>query len=463
MCIGMAVSSFAFAQAPAPAAATAARPQRPQMSPEQQAAQKALADATEKDHQNMMDQLHITSLRQGKNGTDTTTANFANFDEATANPYPVWPDPLVEKNGKKVTTAKEWWGVRCPEIVEDFDREMYGRVPKNVPKVTWTVIKDTDEMVGTTPVNTKWIKGHADNSAYPAIDVNIELTLTVPKNATHVPVIMQFGGGFAPQRAFGPPPGAGAPVVKSAKQQIIEKGWAYASLNPASIQADNGAGLTKGIIGLTNKGQYRKPEDWGALRAWAWGADRAIDYFETNPAVNAKEVAIEGHSRYGKGALVTLAYDPRMATAYVSSSGEAGAKPSRRNFGEVVENITGNAEYHWMAGNFLKYGGPLQWSDLPVDAHELIAMCAPRPVFISGGKIAKVNMDGWVDARGMFMAADAAGPVYQLLGKKPMAIHQFPVPETLVDGDIAFRQHTAGHTDVPNWPYFLTFADKYFK
>jgi hypothetical protein len=470
ICMGMAVSSFTFAQIPAPAAATAARPQRPQMSPEQQAAQKATADATAKDHQNMMDQLHITSLRPGKNGTDTADANFTNYDESKANPFPKWPDPLVEKSGKKVTTAKEWWSVRRPEIVEDFDREMYGRVPKNVPKVTWTVIKDTNEMVGNIPVNTKWIKGHVDNSAYPAIDVNIELTLTVPKSATHpVPVIMQFGGGFAPPRfGFGPPPGAAAggaprPVVKGAKEQIIEKGWAYASLNPGSIQADNGAGLTKGIIGLTNKGQFRKPEDWGALRAWAWGADRALDYFETNPAVNAKEVAIEGHSRYGKGALVTLAYDPRMATAYVSSSGEAGAKPSRRNIGEIVENITGNAEYHWMAGNFLKYGGPLNWNDLPVDSHELIAMCAPRPVFISGGKMGNGGVDAWVDARGMYMAADAAGPVYTLLGKQAISVHQFPKMETLLDGDIAFRQHSSGHTDVPNWPYFLTFADKYFK
>ena len=473
ICTGVVAATCAMAQTappviggatPARAAATP-RPARV-LSPQQKADSAALAA----DHQNMMDQLHITQpLRGGKNGQDTTAANFANFDESKANPYPVWPDPLTFKDGSKVKTAADWTK-RRKEIVEDFDREVYGRVPKNVPKVTWSVVKDIDTVANGIPVNLKWVKGHVDNSAYPAIEVDIEVTLTVPKSATHaVPVIMVFGGPdfLHPRPAgagfgFGPPrtPAAGAPPPQ---QQILEKGWAYATLNPGSVQADNGNGLTKGIIGLVNKGQYRKPEDWGALRAWAWGADRALDYFETNKAVNAKEVAIEGHSRYGKGALVTLAYDQRMATAYVSSSGEAGAKPSRRDFGETVENITGNQEYHWMAGNFLKYGGPLHWNDLPVDSHELIAMCAPRPVFISGGKIAKVNMDGWVDARGMFMAADAAGPVYQLLGKKPLETHQFPGELKLVDGDIAFRQHNLGHLDTPNWPYFLTFADKYFK
>ncbi|MFD0752160.1 acetylxylan esterase [Mucilaginibacter calamicampi] len=456
------------------ALATSAFAQRPAASPEQQAAQKAAADATQADRNDMMKQLGITTMRPPKNGSDSTAANFTNYDESKANIYPNLPEVLTFNDGKKVTKAAEW-PKRRAEIVELFDREIYGRMPKNVPKVTWRVYKDSDQVVNNIPVNVKQLVGHVDNSSYPAINVDIQLTLTVPKSASKaVPVIMVYGGQdfLAPRPAggfgggFGPPragaPGAG-PAPKSAQQQILEKGWAYASLNPGTIQADNGAGLTKGIIGLVNKGQFRKPDDWGALRAWAWGADRAIDYFESNKAVDAKKVAIEGHSRYGKGAIVALAYNPRMATAYVSSSGQGGAKILRRNFGEVVENVTASSEYHWMAGNFLKYGSTLQWSDLPIDAHELIALCAPRPVFISGGKVAKVNMDGWVDAPGMFMAANAAGPVYTLLGKKPMETKVFPKIETMVDGDVAFRQHAAGHTDGPNWPYFLTWADKYFK
>jgi len=255
----------------------------------------------------------------------------------------------------------------------------------------------------------------------------------------------------------GPPP---PPPGPSWQQQVLAKGWGYAILYPNSIQADNGAGLTQGIIGLMNKGQGRKPDDWGSLRAWAWGASRALDYFETDPSVNAKQVGIEGHSRFGKATVVTMAYDQRFAIAFISSSGEGGAKLHRRNAGEIVENVAGTGEYHWMAGNFLKYAGPLHWNDLPVDAHELLALCAPRPIFVSAGQ----KGDGWVDARGMFMAAVAAGPVYKLLGKKDLGVSEFPpVETTLIDGEVAFRQHTAGHTPVPNWPTFLTFAGHYFK
>ncbi|MVN22533.1 acetylxylan esterase [Mucilaginibacter sp. HMF7410] len=417
----------------------------------------------------MMDKLNIKALRPGADGNNPNAPNAANYDEAKANPYPNLPEALVLKDGKKVTTAKEWWNKRRPEIKEDFDREIYGRVPKNVPKVTWEVASVTDTTNGGVPVIVKKLIGHVDNSSYPQDTVNIQLTLTTPAKASGpVPVIMQFGFVFPrgfrfpprPAAATGTPPPPPAPTGPTWQQQVLAQGWGYAIIVPNSIQADNGAGLTKGIIGLVNKGQPRKPDDWGALRAWAWGASRALDYFETDKAVNAKEVGLEGHSRYGKATLVTMAYDPRFAIAYVSSSGEGGAKLHRRNAGELVENVASTGEYHWMAGNFLKYAGPLQWSDLPVDSHELIAMCAPRPVFIGGGK----NGDGWVDTRGMFMAAVTAGPVYKLLGKKDLGTTEFPPVETaLITGDIAFRQHSGGHTDVPNWPTFIEFAKKYFK
>jgi hypothetical protein len=427
---------------------------------------------SEQDHQAMMALLHIDSLRPGADGNHPDAPNAANYDEAKANPYPDLPDPLILKNGKKVSGAAIWWKQRRPEIVEDFDREVYGRVPVHTPSVRWVVDSTIKETVGGIPVITKKLTGHVDNSLYPLITVNIQLTLTTPANATGpVPVIMEFGFVFPPgmrppgarpagrdsTRPPGPPP---TPPGPSWQQQVLAKGWGYAILYPNSIQADNGAGLTQGIIGLMNKGQGRKPDDWGSLRAWAWGASRALDYFETDPSVNAKQVGIEGHSRFGKATVVTMAYDQRFAIAFISSSGEGGAKLHRRNAGEIVENVAGTGEYHWMAGNFLKYAGPLHWNDLPVDAHELLALCAPRPIFVSAGQ----KGDGWVDARGMFMAAVAAGPVYKLLGKKDLGVSEFPpVETTLIDGEVAFRQHTAGHTPVPNWPTFLTFAGHYFK
>jgi hypothetical protein len=234
---------------------------------------------------------------------------------------------------------------------------------------------------------------------------------------------------------------------------------------PNSIQADNGAGLTSGIIGLCNKGQPRKVDDWGSLRAWAWGASRALDYFETDESIDAKQVGIEGLSRYGKAALVTMAYDQRFAIGFIGSSGEGGAKLHRRNFGELVENVASTGEYHWMAGNFLKYAGPLTWDDLPVDAHELIALCAPRPIFISYGASEGPGAEGkWVDQQGSFMAAVAAGPVYELLCKKALGTSEFPQVETgVMEGDLAFRQHSGGHTTGPNWPTFLKWADRYIK
>jgi hypothetical protein len=417
----------------------------------------------EQDHQRLMDLLHITSLRPGPSG-NPQSPNAANSDESKATPYSSLPDPLVLKNGKRVTTAEIWWKQRRPEIVEDFDKEIYGRVPGNAPKVKWEVTSTTADTNGNIPVVTKKLVGHVDNSACPLITVDIQLTLTVPAAALGpVPVIMEFGFVFPPGFKFPPPPpGTPKATAPSWQEQLLAKGWGYASIIPNSVQADKGDGLTQGVIGLTNKGKPRNLDDWGALRAWAWGASRALDYFETDKSVDAKHVGIEGLSRYGKAAIVTMAYDERFAIAFVGSSGEGGVKILRRNFGERVENVASSGEYHWMAGNFLKYAGPLTANDLPVDAHELVALCAPRPVFISCGS-PKVE-GNWVDGKGMFLGGVHAGPVYELLGKKGLGTSELPPEETeLIDGDLAFRQHSGGHTTGPNWPTFLKFAERYFK
>lgn len=423
--------------------------------------QKAAQAATDEDHKDMMRQLNITSLRPGANGWDPKSSNAANYDESKANPFPNLPDPLTMNNGKKVTNAAQW-PKRRAEIVEDFDREILGRVPKQVPAIKWSVVNSNKAMIAGIPVTIKTLSGKADNSGNPSINVDIYLQVTIPDATKEaVPLVVELGWLMPPgpprdSTVRQPPPN---PIANAWKQIALEKGWGYAFLLPTSIQADNGAGLTQGIIGLTNKGNRRKPDDWGALRAWAWGASRAMDYFETDPMINAKKIGIYGHSRYGKAALVTMAYDTRYAIGFISSSGEGGAKLHRRNRGEIVENLTGSGEYHWMAGNFIKYGGPLNWNDLPVDAHELIALSAPRPLFISSGD----KGDEWIDVRGMFMATVAAEPVYTLLGKKGLGTNEFPPIETgLMNGDLTFRQHSAGHTPVPNWPLFLTFTERYF-
>lgn len=469
----------------------------------------------DQDRQNMKDQLGIKSLRPGRSG-DESAPNHANYDESTANPYPELPEVLVLKNGKKVTKPETWWKERRPEIAEDMEREVYGRLPKNLPKVNWKIVFTERELVGRVPVIAKQMIGHVDNSSYPLIDVKIAMTIVTPANAKGpVPVLMMFGPSIVPNPvqpnrqdfellnqalremlsrdtaiktildkypAYSPLmrpagynpfgfPAAPPPGDLPSTQQLIENGWGYVYIDPASIQADNGAGLTRGIIGLVNRGQPRKPDDWGALRAWAWGAARGLDYLETDSTINAKQVGIEGVSRYGKAALVTLAFEPRFAMGLIGSSGKGGTTLHRRVFGEAVENLTGGG-YYWMAGNYLKYGasegkyGEMFADKLPVDAHELIAMCAPRPVFISYG-IPEKGDAKWLDHQGSYMAAIAAGPVYRLLGAKDLGVtddyktEKMPgVNVSMLDGELAWRQHDGGHTDGPNMKYFLEWADK---
>jgi lysophospholipase L1-like esterase len=440
--------------------------------------QEPKAWTTEQDHKDMLEQLGITALRPGPSGNEQAP-NHANIDEATANPFPHLPDALTLKNGTRVTTPAEWWNARRPEIVEDFEREIYGRVPPRVPDVTWSVARKVDDgIVGTTRVLGRQLVGCVDNSAAPSITVDIDLVLVTPAGAKGpVPVMIMFRRGQLPQRPGEPPPprdpwlpppapGDDPPAT----EQLIAAGWGYAFLDPMSVQADNGAGLTRGIIGLVNRGQPRKPDDWGALRAWAWGAARALDYLETDPTVEATRVGIEGVSRFGKAALVTMAFEPRFAVVLVGSSGKGGATLLRRNFGEAVENLTGAGEYHWMAGSFLKYGaaasgfGSQNAGDLPVDAHELLALCAPRPTFVSYG-IPEKGDARWLDQQGSYMAAVAASPVFRLLGVQGLPASEdyrtarMPPHNTgLLEGQLAWRQHDGGHTNGPNWKHIIPWA-----
>jgi hypothetical protein len=459
----------------------------------------------------MKDQLGIRALRPGPSGNETAP-NHANYDEATANPYPNLPDALTLNNGAKVTTADAWWQKRRPEIVADYEQYVYGRVPANMPKVTWTASAVDKEFLGRTAVIAKTLVGRVDNSSYPAIDVNIRMTLVIPADAkAPVPVLMMFAPSAFPapsqptaeQRAsinaalksllirqdpsleevfaqhpgyeLALPPSFQPPQLNAdgdppSQWELVADGWGFATIDPASIQADNAAGLTRGVIGLVNKGQPRKPENWGALRAWAWGAARALDYLQTDPAVDAKHVGIEGVSRYGKAALVTMAFDQRFAAVLVGSSGKGGATLLRRNFGEAVESLTGG-EYYWMAGNFMKYGasdasfGGKNPGDIPVDSNELIALCAPRLTFISYG-IPEKGDAKWLDHQGSYMATVAASPVWTLLGAKGLGVTDDyhtakmpPVNEGLLDGQLAWRQDDGGHTDAPNMKYFIHWVD----
>ena len=471
----------------------------------------------QQDHDNMMQQLGIKALRPGPSGNESDP-NHANTDESLANPCPQLPDILITRSGKKVTSEEMWWKQRRPEIAEDIEREVYGCLPQNIPNVKWTVKITDREFVGWTPVIAKQLVGHVDNSEYPLINVDINMMLVVPANVKGpVPVLMMFGGRPSFPSPAQPSPDdmeklnttfkemmikinqelksifdqypAYMPITRlagpnffapkpegdlSPTEQLLAAGWGYVTIDPNSIQADNGAGITRGIIGLVNKGQPRKPDDWGALRAWAWGAARGLDYLETDSLVDSKKVGIEGVSRYGKAALVTLAFEPRFVVGLIGSSGKGGATLHRRVFGEAVESLTGG-EYYWMAGNYMKYGaseavfGSKTGCDLPVDSHELIALCAPRFTFISYG-IPEKGDAKWLDQHGSYMATIAAGSVFKLLGVKDLGVSNDyltekmpPVNTGFIEGELAWRQHDGGHTDAPNFKYFIPWASKLLK
>jgi len=379
---------------------------------------------------------------KGMSLTRSPWGAWVNYSEDKANDYTL-PDPLILKNGKPVTNAKTWWQQRRPEIVNDYETYVFGRVPKNTPNVTFEVT-DVDKKALDGNAIKKTITGHIDNTAYPAAKPVINMVLYLPVKANGpVPLIVVTSSNTKNN----------AETTKL----LISNGWAIAYFDTNSLQADNGAGLSEGIIGLVNHGKLRSPQDWGVLRAWAWGLSRAFDYFETDKTINSKDIGVAGHSRWGKTALLAAAMDTRWAFTYASCSGSGGASLEKRNFGENLDLIAAENEYHWMAPNFLKYGG--NWKAFPVDAHEMIALVAPRPLFITGG-----TQDIWADPVGEFKACVAATPVYKLLGKTGITISQMPAPNvSLIDSDLAFRFHEGGHTDSIDWPIFIEFAKKYVK
>jgi hypothetical protein len=401
--------------------------------------------------------------------TATKTGHVSNYDEAKVRPYTL-PDPLVTADGRAVRDADAWFKQRRPEILKRYETEIYGRVPANAPKVTWEVATTDAAAFAGSAVMKRLVGRVGEGPDGPRINV---VMYTPAKADRPVPVVLClsfFGAGGARGNRGGAaataPAPAPAPATAPAARpggdpvaDILARGWGYATLGYTDIQPDRANSFTSGVIGLTlAPGQAAPaPDEWGTISAWAWGLSRVIDYFETDKAVDAKQVAIMGHSRLGKTVLWAGAQDPRIAVVYSSCSGEMGAALARRDWGETVDDMAQNFPWQF-AGHFQKYAG--RWNDMPVDAHLLIASIAPRPVFITGG-----TGDQWADPKGEFLAEVAAGPVYRLLGRKDLGTTQLPPLDTpLIDGDLGFHYHTGGHVaSAADWKAFLEFAGKYFK
>jgi dienelactone hydrolase len=371
------------------------------------------------------------------------TGHVSNYDESKVKPYTL-PDPLVLSDGTAVKEAGTWMKRRRPEVIKLYETEIYGRIPANTPKVAWQVA-DTSP-AGDTVISKRIVGAIGTAPDGPRINVTLKMPVS-PKGPVPVILLVNFGGGAAP--APGDPPVAA---------DIIARGWGYAMVVYQDIQPDRINTFDRGVIGVTLAGRPQPaPDEWGTIGAWAWGVSRIIDYLQTDKSVDAKRIAVFGHSRLGKTALWASALDERIAAVYASCSGEMGAALARRDWGETVDDMGQNFPY-WFAGNFQKWVG--RWNDMPVDAHMLIALSAPRPVFVTGG-----TADQWADPVGMFKAEVAAGPVYRLLGKKDLGTTDLPPLDTpLTSGDLGWHYHTGGHAATPeDWKAFLAFVGKYFK
>jgi hypothetical protein len=379
------------------------------------------------------------------------TGHISNYDESKVPAYTL-PDPLVMADGTRVTDPETWRSKRRPEILRAYQTEIYGRIPSNTPKVSWEVIDTDPAAKGNTAIMRRAVGRIGSAADAPRATMMI---YTPSKAAKPVPLILiiNFGGG--PPVEGKPPMQFNDPPVAA---DILARGWGYAMVGYQDIQPDRLNSFNQGVIGLTLPAgqQQPKPDEWGTISAWSWGLSRIIDYFETDKLVDAKKIAVQGHSRLGKTVLWASAMDERIAAVFSSCSGEMGAALARRDWGETVDDMAQNFSYQF-AGNFQKYAG--HWTDMPVDAHMLIALSAPRPVFITGG-----TQDQWADPVGEFKAGVAAGPVYKLLGKNDLGATDLPpLDQPLTKGDIGWHYHTGGHmATAADWKAFLEFVGKYF-
>ena len=377
------------------------------------------------------------------------TGHVSNYDEAKVAPYSL-PDPLKMTDGRSVTTAEEW-NARRKEILSFYEEQIYGRVPKNAPKIHWKVV-ETRENARADAAVTKTIEGTA------APDVKLRVTLHLPQNKAQrpVPVLLnlsffsgpipaRFRSGNDERRRFDP------------IAEVLAHGWAFAQIGYSDIQPDRPNQFDRGVIGLTLPAGQTAPaaDQWGTISAWAWGASRVVDYLESDDAIDKHRIALTGASRLGKTALWAAAQDERINSVFSVVPGAMGAALIRRDWGETLDDMAQN--FHWQfAGNLQNWAG--RWNELPVDQHMLFSLIAPRPVYVNGG-----ISDQWSDPKGEFLSIVAAGPVYKLLGVKDMGVKEIPkLDHPIVSGRLGFHYHSQGHRSVPeDWKQFLKFADRH--
>jgi hypothetical protein len=399
-----------------------------------------------------------------------------NYDEEALPAYTL-PNPLISEDGQPINTAAEWTAKRRPEILRLFETQVYGKAPQQKPRLEFqTTSEDRVALEG------KAIRKEVTIDVItPKGRVPLYLLLYAPKTDKPMPVFLglNFTGNHAIHLDAGislgrawirnqPELGVaanratersrGCEAARWQVEDVVARGYVVATMCCGDIEPDSPDGVSKGVRPLFYRDGQMEPDadEWGTVAAWAWGLSRALDYLETESLVDAKRVAVWGHSRLGKTALWAGACDPRFAMVISNNSGCGGAALSRRIFGETVGRI--NTQFpHWFCRNFHKYND--KENELPVDQHQLIALIAPRPVYV-----ASAVSDLWADPKGEFLGAKHAEPVYHLFGLKGLEIADMPPVNHSVGNTIGYHVRTGKH-DVTrfDWQQYLSFADRHLR
>jgi hypothetical protein len=409
----------------------------------------------------------ITCLLGGALAAQTGAVNY---DESKVGQYTL-PDPLVLENGQPVRDATTWYHQRRPEILRLFETNVYGRTPAKQIRPRFEVISMKAQALGGKAIRKQIAVYFTAKKDGPKMDLLLYIPSDAPKP---VPVFLglNFGGnqtvisdpdlplGYVwvkgvPEPAEEKTRGAGAGRWQAEK--LLAHGYALATAYYGDIEPDFDGGISHGVRPLFFRSGQKAPDadEWGALGAWAWGLSRAVDYLETDSDIDAKKIALIGHSRLGKAALWAGAQDTRFALVVSNDSGEGGAALSHRDFGETIEHLNTSFPY-WFCANYRQYSGHAD--RLPLDQHMLLALIAPRPLYV-----ASAAEDLWSDPRGEFLSAVAAGPVYELLGAHGLGTDQMPAISHPIMHTIGYHIRPGKH-DVTayDWDQYLAFADMHF-